>query len=85
MEPASSIIQKLGGEAVVAEITATAYTAPYRWQYPVEKKGTGGRIPQRHHPALLDYARKKGIKLSADEFVMPVRLQPQRRARSKAA
>lgn len=86
MEPASSIIRKLGGEAVVAAITGTAYTAPYRWQYAIEKKGTGGRIPQKHHPALLDYARKEGIKLSAEEFIMPSRLASRRqRQRPRAA
>ncbi len=69
MEPASSIIKKLGGEAVVAEITGRAYTAPYRWQYPRERGGTGGLVPQRHHRTLLDYARAKGIPLKPDDFL----------------
>lgn len=69
MDPASSIIKRLGGEAVVSQITETAYTAPYRWQYSREKKGTGGVIPQRYHRTLLDYARSKGIRLRADDFL----------------
>jgi hypothetical protein len=69
MEPAATIIKKLGGEAVVAEITATALSAPYRWQYPRERGGTGGRVPQRHHRLLLAYARQRGISLSAEEFL----------------
>jgi hypothetical protein len=32
MNPAKQIIGRLGGEAQVAFITGTAYTAPYRWQ-----------------------------------------------------
>ena len=69
MEPAKSIIAKLGGEAVVSGITGTAYTAPYRWQHPKAKGGTGGRIPQKHAPALLAYARDKGISLTAEELL----------------
>lgn len=69
MEPASTIIQKLGGESVVAEITRTASTAPYRWQYSREKGGTGGVIPQRYHRTLLSFARDNDIPLSAEEFL----------------
>lgn len=71
MEPAKTIIKRLGGEAKVAEITGTAFTAPYRWQHPREKGGTGGTIPQKHHRTLIDYARANGIPLSTDEFLAP--------------
>jgi hypothetical protein len=69
MEPATSIIKRLGGEAKVSEITGRGLTAPYKWQYPVEKGGTGGLIPQKVHPLLLDYARANGIPLSAADFL----------------
>lgn len=69
MEPAASIIKRLGGEAKVSEITGRAYTAPYRWQHPIEKGGTGGLIPQKLHRALLDHARANGIALSAADFL----------------
>lgn len=71
MEPASTIIKKLGGESLVSEITGTANTAPYRWQYAKEKGGTGGSIPQRHHRTLLDYARNNSINLQAEDFIDP--------------
>ena len=67
--PASIIIARLGGEATVSSVTGTAYTAPYRWQAVRAKGGTGGLIPQRHHRRLIDYARAKGIPLSAEEFL----------------
>lgn len=69
MNPASTIIARLGGEAQVSFITGAAYTAPYRWQAARHKGGTGGLIPQRYHRKLLDYARSKGIPLVADEFL----------------
>lgn len=75
MEPASSIIKKFGGEASIAAITNTAYTAPYRWQAEREKGGTGGLIPQRYHRLLIDHARANGIDLRAEDF-LPVAGQP---------
>jgi len=68
MEPAHTIIKKLGGEAAVAQITGTAYTAPYRWQHPKDKGGTDGTIPSKHIPTLLEYAKSHGVDLSASEF-----------------
>ena len=69
MEPARSIIETLGGEAEVSRITGTAYTAPYRWQHPKGRGGSGGLIPQRHHAALLAHARAHGIALTAEDFL----------------
>jgi hypothetical protein len=71
MDPATGIIRKLGGEARVAGITGTAYTAPYRWQHDKSRGGTGGLIPQAHHRALFDYAQAHGIPLTAEEFLTP--------------
>ena len=68
MEPARTIIERLGGVAIVSKIAGVAYTAPYRWQYAKERGGTGGLIPQRHIPDLLAYARQNGIDLTADDF-----------------
>lgn len=72
MDPATKIISNLGGEAKVAEITGTAFTAPYRWQYEKAKGGTGGLIPQRYHLVLLRYAQENNIALTAEDF-LPVR------------
>lgn len=66
--PASKIIDLFGGEASVSEITETSYTAPYRWQSSLDKGGTGGRIPSRHIPKLLEAAREKNLNLTADDF-----------------
>jgi hypothetical protein len=71
MDPASMIIRRLGGAAAVAAATGTAITAPYRWQYPRKRGGTGGIIPQRHHRALIDFAKVIGIALGADDFLPP--------------
>ena len=69
MEPAATIIRRLGGARHVAGLLGTAYTAPYRWQHAREKGGTGGLIPQRHHVALLAYARERAIALTPYDFL----------------
>lgn len=71
MQPARDVIDKLGGEAKVREITGASSSAPYRWQYSKQKGGTGGLIPQRYHRALLDYAEKHEIELTAEDFLPP--------------
>lgn len=83
MEPAATIIKLLGGEGKVSEITGRGLTAPYKWQYPIDRGGTGGLIPQRLHVKLLDYARAHGIELSPADF-LPVHPQPSAPAASLA-
>lgn len=66
--PAHSIIKRLGGEAAVAAATNLALTAPYRWQASVEKGGSGGKIPQKRIPILIELAKSKDIDLCLEEF-----------------
>lgn len=68
LEPAASIIKKLGGYAKVTEILGCGKTAPYSWTYPRSSGGTDGQIPQRHHRPLLDYASKNNIDLRSEHF-----------------
>jgi len=69
-EPAYSIIRKLGGDSHVAEICGLQdRTSPYRWTRPKKLKGSGGLVPSKYVPVLLSYAKRKGIKLSAQDFV----------------
>ncbi|WP_408636239.1 carph-isopro domain-containing protein [Pelagibacterium flavum] len=69
MEPASTIITKLGGPNAVAEITGVHRTRVSNWKRSKAVGGTGGTIPFNHVPKLLDAARERGIPLSADDFL----------------
>lgn len=69
MKPAQAIIEKIGGIDKAVEITGVHRTRVYAWQKEAERGGTGGIIPQKHHVAILNYARENGIELSADEFL----------------
>lgn len=62
-EPAFSVIERLGGRVHVAKALELTPGALCRWcaQPP---RGTGGRIPQQHWPALLRLAAKQGRKMT---------------------
>lgn len=68
MEPAQTIIRKLGGPSVVAKIVGVHRTRVSSWQRDRARGGTGGRIPQNHIPALLAYASEHGLPLAPEEF-----------------
>lgn len=72
MEPASKIIKKLGGPSKVALITGVHRTRVSNWKRGKEVGGTGGVIPFKHVPKLLEAAVEMGEPLSADDF-LPVK------------
>ena len=69
MEPAQTIIRKLGGPNAVAEVVGVHRTRVSNWQRSRAAGGTDGLVPQKHHAALLAFARDKGIELKPEEFV----------------
>lgn len=69
MEPASSIISKLGGDTAVAAITGVHRTRVANWKRSKDSGGTGGTIPFRHVPKLLEAAQRADIALTAGDFL----------------
>lgn len=72
MEPAASIIGKLGGDTAVAAIAGVHRTRVANWKRPKEAGGTGGMIPFKHAKVLISAAKERGVTLSAEDF-LPVR------------
>lgn len=68
MEPARTIITKLGGVAAVSRLARVHRTRVSNWMRPKERGGTGGIIPQRHIRCLLDAAQRSGVALTAEDF-----------------
>jgi hypothetical protein len=71
MEPAQTIIAKLGGPGIVAGVVKVHRTRVSNWKRPRKRGGTNGVIPQRHHRSLLDYAAERSIELHAEDFLAP--------------
>lgn len=74
MEPAQTIIAKLGGPGIVSAVVGVHRTRVSNWRRPREKGGTNGLIPQDYHLRLIDFAATKGVILTGDDF-LPVRLE----------
>lgn len=70
MEPASSIIDRCGGPAKVAEHLGIHRTRVYAWQAPRDKGGTDGIIPMKHAQVLLRDAHVLGANISPEDFFL---------------
>ena len=67
LEPASSIIRKVGIDTAVT-VTGKHISRVYRWMYSKERGGTGGAIPHRDALALLEHAKANGLDLKPEDF-----------------
>ncbi|RJO66928.1 MAG: hypothetical protein C4523_10560 [Myxococcales bacterium] len=84
LEPANSVIEKLGGPEKAAEAAGVHVTRARRWRLPKnpanpKNGGTGGIIPSTHQQPLLDWARAHNIELTPEDFF--VRAHPRSRSR----
>lgn len=68
LNPAFSVIKKIGGVALVSTITGRDVSRVYRWTYPKELGGTGGFIPHEEALKLLDHAKVNGLSLTPSDF-----------------
>lgn len=68
LEPARSVISKLGGVSVVTDVTGKHVSRVYRWMSPKDKGGTDGLIPQPDAAKLLRFAEANDIELTAADF-----------------
>lgn len=81
-EPAASLIVKLGGPREIARairiyaitddsdrrIREIAPSTVSRWTRPIESGGTGGTVPLKYWPALIKYARARGLTLTIHDL-----------------
>lgn len=60
-EPAFEIIRKLGGVRPLARRLGVSVEEVSRWSRPVETRGTGGKVPERHWQRLVPLAVEAGM------------------------
>lgn len=68
LEPAKSVIAKMGGADVVASITGKHVSRVYRWMHPKIRGGTGGFVPHEDAVKLLTAAPLRGVSLAPNDF-----------------
>ncbi len=67
LEPAYTVIEKLGGKSSVAEALELDKSTLSRWCQP-KPMGTGGLIPQRYWPQLMQMARDQRVRIGLKEL-----------------
>lgn len=68
LEPARTVVAKLGGIQAAAEAAGVHFSRVYGWMYSREKRGTGGIIPAEHQAKLLAWAKAHGRRLKPADF-----------------
>lgn len=76
LEPAFSIVNRLGGVAKISATCGVHRTRVYGWMRAKGAGGTGGTIPQKHHLQLLDLARRSDVPLTAADFLPRKQAEP---------
>lgn len=73
LEPARTVIRRLGGPTVIAAALGLHRTRVSAWQRAAAAGGTDGRIPQKHFAGLLGLAELRKVQLAPRELVQVVR------------
>lgn len=87
LEPAASIIEKLGGPQSAATICGVRTSTVYRWMWPRKPlghphRGTGGMIPSGQQERIMEWSRANGNPITPTDFFKFSRA-PVKKARSK--
>jgi len=69
LDPAATIIDRLGGTAAVAKRLGKDRSTVCQWRVPRARGGTDGLIPQKHHPEILEFAAELKVRLRAADFL----------------
>ena len=67
LEPAFTIVERLGGKSTVAESLGLDKSTLSRWCQP-KPWGTGGMIPQKYWTKMLELARQAGVDIALEEL-----------------
>lgn len=67
LDPAYTVIEKLGGKSEVCEALGLDKSTLSRWCQP-KPAGTGGIIPQRYWPQLIEMSRAKRVRITLKEL-----------------
>jgi hypothetical protein len=69
LDPAKTVIDKIGGVEKAAEVTGKHISRIYRWMYSTVRGGTGGFVPHGDAVKLLEYAKGNELPLTAEDFI----------------
>lgn len=68
LDPAASVLERLGGPMRVCEEIGVHKTRVYKWMKPKSEGGTGGMIPGSHIQDIIRMGAERGIEFSLADF-----------------
>lgn len=68
MSIADRIIKKCGGVKRTAQLVEQSENWVYRWRLPIDKGGTGGRVPPKAQERLIEAARIGAVDITPADF-----------------
>lgn len=72
LEPAASVVRKIGGVEMTAVVCGVTKQTVYKWFYPTHPasgaRGTGGLIPADRQQIILEWSRRNGNPVKPDDF-----------------
>ncbi len=75
LEPAATVVKKLGGPEKAAEIVGISVKSVYRWMWPMrpssdtrKSRGTGGLIPAERQQQIMAWSRRNGYPVNIEDF-----------------
>jgi hypothetical protein len=81
LDPAYTVIQKLGGLQNAAKASGVSENRVWRWQLPRKRGGTDGLVPTKRQQLILDWAARHNVDLRPADFFVD---RPQRRGDARA-
>jgi hypothetical protein len=64
LDPAYSVISKIGGYRPTARMLGISPSAVFRWTLSANLQGGGGAIPQKHWQSIIDHAKQNKLDIS---------------------
>jgi hypothetical protein len=69
ISPARVVIRAFDNASRLADLLGLDRSTVGRWDAPEIKGGTDGDVPGKYHRRILELARERKIKLTADEII----------------
>lgn len=69
MTPAIFIIEKFGGVRALARTLKLSPSTIMGWKTSKKRRGTGGKIPNKHHEKIMKIAKKRRMKITASNLL----------------
>lgn len=60
-QPAAGVVEAFGSMRKLAIVAGVKVSTVSRWCTTADRRGTGGQIPQKYWPIILQAAKKRGI------------------------